>query len=339
MKILDGHLPIGVFTGLLLAADPFALLAPAITLSPADRGTLDRGAIVTRTLPGDDSQVGVFAMSRINVPPETLIAHTRSIEELKRSSFVTAIQRFSNPPTLDDLDELVLTPRDVETAARCTLGNCSFKLSAPEIELLRSLSTPGTPDRAAAIQRAFRQVVLARVKTYLAGGLSAVPTIANRPPPFSLDRVFKAIFSATPPLSGAPLATAWLRDYPNDTTPVESFLYWSQENYGAGKPVVTVTHVGLIAPGSPGAPAIALAKQIFATRYMTGGLAVTAITTDTVTGANYLVYLNRTGVDLLGGMFGPVKRSVLESRLTSELPDIIQKLRVRLERNVRSTGR
>ena len=76
-----------------------------------------------------------------------------------------------------------------------------------------------------------------------------------------------------------------------------------------------------------------LGKQVFATRYMTGGLSLTAITTDTATGANYLVYLNRTGVDLLGGLFGSLKRSVLESRLKSEVPNIIQNLRVRLERH------
>lgn len=336
MKILTGHLPIGAFMALLLAADPFSLLSSAITISPADRRSLDRGAIVARTLKGDDSQVGVLAMSRINVPPEMLIAHARAIEDLKRSSFVIAIKRFSNPPRLADLDGLVLPARDVEAAARCVIGDCSFKLSAPEIELLRSLSTTGTPDRDAAIQRAFRQVVLARVNAYLAGGLSAVPAIANRSKPLRLAHVFASIFAATPPMSSAPRATQWLRDFPNDARQVESFLYWSQENYGAGKPVVVVTHVGLIAPDSPGGPAIVLGKQIFATRYMTGGLSLTAITTDTGTGANYLVYLNRTGVDLLGGLFGPLKRSLLESRLTSDLPDIIQKLRRRLERSVRS---
>ncbi len=333
MKILNGHLPIGVFMSALLAADPFSLLAPAITLTVAERRNLDRGAIVSRTLQSDENQVGVFAMSRINVRPEALIPHARAIEGLKRSSFVTALQRFSNPPRLEDLDQLVLTARDVELAALCAPGDCSFKLSPPEIELLRSRSRPATPDRDAALQRAFRQVVLARVKTYLAGGLSAVPVIANRSTPLDLDRVFKGIFSATPPVSGVPAATEWLRDSSKGAKQVESFLYWSQENFGTGKPVVSVTHVGLIAPASPGDPVIVLGKQVFATRYMTGGLSLTAITTDAATGANYLVYLNRTGVDLLGGLMGPLKRSVLESRLKSEVPTIIQNLRVRLERH------
>jgi hypothetical protein len=134
-------------------------------------------------------------------------------------------------------------------------------------------------------------------------------------------------------MSGSPRAADWLRNSPHDTTRVESFLYWSQETFGTGKPVVSVTHVGLIAPAAPGDPAIVLGKQIFSTRYMTGGLSLTAITTDAATGAHYLVYLNRTGVDLLDGLLGPLKRSVLESRLLSELPDIVQKLRGRLERS------
>lgn len=65
--------------------------------------------------------------------------------------------------------------------------------------------------------------------------------------------------------------------------------------------------------------------------YKTGGLSLMAITTDPA-GTQYLVYLNRTGVDLLGGLFGPLRRAALGSRLKRELPDIIQKLRARLAR-------
>jgi len=327
------HLSIAALVALLLAGDAFSFLAPRVQLSAGERRTLDRGGIVARTIEGGKGQVAVLAISLVDVPPESLISATRAIEDLKNSSFVTAIRRFSNPPRLDDLDALVLAPRDIQAAMTCTAGNCSFKFSAAEIaSLVRERDAAGA-DREAAIQRAFRRIVFERVNAYLTGGLAALPPVVNRRTPFCLSRVFSDIVAATPPLSNAPCATDWLRDGSKADENIESFLYWSYENYGAGKPVVLVTHVGLIRPIAQGDPAIVLGKQILATRYMTGALAITAVTHDPSTGRNYLVYVNRTGVDLIGGFFGPLKRAVLESRLRSEVPEIIQKLRSRLERS------
>ena len=334
MTNLGVHLSIGALVGLLLAGDPFSFLGHQVRLSPDDRRTLDRGGTVARTLAGGKDQVAVLAVSEIAAAPQVLVDAARSIEELKRSSFVTAVKTFSDPPRLEDLDGLVLAPRDVQAAMRCTPGNCSFKFSAAEIAVLvRDRDAAAPADQVGAIQRAFRRIVFERVTTYLAGGLAALPPVANRGAPFCLDRVFTEIVSDAPTLPHVPQAGAFPRDFPAAGDRIESFVYWSYENYGPGKPMVLVTHVGIIAPAAPGEPAIVLGKQILATRYMTGGLSITAVTTDAGTGRHYLVYLNRTGVDLLGGLFGPVKRAVLESRLRSEVPEIIVKLRERLERS------
>jgi hypothetical protein len=326
------HFLAGALAGLLAAADPFLLLAPVITISNADRRDLERGLTVARTLKGGPGQVGVFAMSKIDVPAETLIVHARAIEDLKRSSFVTAIRRFSNPPRIEDFDELVLSPRDRQMAAECAIGVCSFKFTATEIRMLQDAIAAGGANRDMAIDAAFRRVVLARATAYLAAGLPGLPEVVNRSTPVCLESVFAAILAATP-MSNLPCATEWLREVPRTAGPVESFLYWSHETYSSGKPVVVVTHMGLFAPSRPGDPAIVVAKQVFASRYMTGGLAITAIVTDATTRASYLMYLNRTSVDLLTGLFGSLKRSILESRLKGELPDIIEKLRSRLERS------
>ena len=330
MATFSVHVAAAALAALLAAGDPFSFLAPQVVLTAADRRHLADGEIVARTLASGDGQVAAFAISRVDVPPDALPAAARRIEDLRRSPFVSGIKRFSNPPRLEDLDELTLTPRDLAAAAACRPGNCSFKLTAGEIALLGSAA--GEPDRDDAFQRAFRRVVLARVTAYLAGGLPALPATANRSNAICFDEVFQQLAAASPSLPHAPSAARWLRDFPRTGDRVESILYWSQETYGAGKPVVAVTHVGIIPPVAPGDPAIVLGKQVMTTRYMNGGLSLMAITPDPAAGTNYLIYLNRTGVDLLGGFFGPFKRAALESRLKRELPDIIEKLRARLER-------
>jgi hypothetical protein len=200
-----------------------------------------------------------------------------------------------------------------------------LKLTAAEIAAL----TPHRDDRAALVVT-FRRVVRDRVTSYLSSGLAALPPIANRSQPKKLSDTLAALQAASPcVLQREPLA-GWVRDYPAAGRDVESFVYWSQESYGSGKPVVLVTHVAIHREG-PGA-VIVVGKQILATRYFDGSLAMTAITTDS-DGTHYLTYLNRSSVDVVGGFLGSVKRAVLESRLSGEAPEIVTKLRTRLERS------
>lgn len=328
------HLAALAAAALLLAADPVTILLPHLRLSLADRQALANGDPVAGTLQAPKDQIGVFAIARTNASGETLLNSARAIEDLERSSFVTAIRRFSEPPVISDLEPLVLSPRDVDAVLACEVGSCSFKFTEREIGLLRSQLNKVAPlKRREHAQAAFRNVVLARVQAYLAGGLASLSPIVNRGKPFCLDDIFTKIMTAASPIPGAPCTADWLGGKAAAEDHIESFLYWSQETYGAGKPVVTVTHVGLVSPKAPGEPWLVLGKQIFASRYMMGGFALTALTSDSGTGERYLVYVNRTAVDLLGGFFAPLKRSMLESALKRQGPEIIGKLRQRLERN------
>jgi hypothetical protein len=121
--------------------------------------------------------------------------------------------------------------------------------------------------------------------------------------------------------------------YPGDQlTVVDSFIYWSKEHYGAGKPVVAVTHVDIMQPEAGHAPVVlVLAKEVLATHYRTGSLGVTAIVEDPARAKRYLVYVNRSQVDLLGGLFGGLKRTVIEGRLAGDSAAVMRLVRSRLE--------
>ena len=69
----------------------------------------------------------------------------------------------------------------------------------------------------------------------------------------------------------------------------------------------------------------------FATHYLEGGLGLTIVMRDPANGARYLVYLNRSQVDLLRGFFGGLTRGVLEARLKRQAPQVVRGLRMRLE--------
>ena len=312
-------------------ADPFAFFHPHV-VDAADRERLDRGDVVVRVLPARDGELGVFAASRLDAPPETLVTWTHAIAQLKQSVFVLAIRRFSDPPVLDDLDALALDERDVEAVRRCRIGDCAVKLAGHEIESLRAAAAG--PEWRAAIQQEFRRAVLIRVNTYRSDGLAGLPPYADRRDLLRPKDAFAAILAGSPYLfDRLPGVSARLMDDPRADVPgVESFFYWSKEQYGAGKRVISVTHVDIVRPDAAGAPAVlVLGKEIFATHYRTGSLGVTAVVHDPVPDQRYLVYINRSQVDVLHGLFGGLKRRLIEGRIADESTELVGAVRRKLE--------
>src|SRR4029078_13372344 len=84
----------------------------------------------------------------------------------------------------------------------------------------------------------------------------------------------------------------------------DSFMYWSKERF-SGKPIISATHVTIVRSGDQRMPeALVMGKQIFGTHYLDASASVTAIVRSTTGSHHYLVYLNRSDVDLLDGTFG-----------------------------------
>jgi hypothetical protein len=316
------------------ARDPFDFLAPWIVLSGSDRERLERGEVIARILPGGDAQIAVLAATRLDAPPEALAVWARAIEKLKRSAFVPAIGRFSDPPALTDLEGLSVDDRDLEAMRACTPGDCDLKLSATEMAALRTASATGGSLWRDALQREFRRLLVGRVNAYRAGGLPGLAPAADRDRPRRPEQAFEAIFAKSPYLARLPGVEAWLRGYPKvEGTRIDSFFYWSKESYGSGRPVIGITHVGIAHPEPHhDRPAVLVTGvQIFATHYIEGALGLTLVLRDDVRGTSYLVYLNRSRLDLLQGFFGGLTRGVLESRLRRQAPEIVRGLRMRLE--------
>ena len=270
-----------------------------------------------RILPAGDGELGVFAASRLDADPEMLAVWAASIADLKKSPYVLAVRRFSDPPVLDDLDGLMLEDGDVDSVRNCRQGSCGLKMAAGEIESLRRAADAGGLLWKDAVRRQFRQIVLDRVNAYRSEGFAAVSRGRT-----SVTRSGLGVL-----LDNSP----YLRGGSTVTAPTESFFYWSKEQYGTGKPVIAVTHVDVVRARGPSGPRVAVVgTEILATHYRTASLGLTAVVEDAA-GQAYLVYVNRSQLDVLGGLFGGLKRAIVESRLKSESVQVFSTLRKRLE--------
>jgi hypothetical protein len=315
------------------AEDTFAFLEPTVTLSASDRRALAAGGTIVRTLPALPGEVAVFAALQTRADGGRLVAWTRDIVAFKESRYVLQIGRFSAPPVLEDLAALTLDEGDLNALADCRPGDCALKLTDAAMTGLRTVARSGGPGEHAALMQAFRRMLLDRLRTYQELGLDGLAPYVDRGEPGDPGQVFDAILDHTGLLTThAPAFARYLRGYPHAPAPegADSFFYWSNEQLH-GRPSTSITHVAILQADRPALPeALVAGKQVFASHYTIGSLSLTAIVRGGQ-GERYLVYLNRSRVDVLDRWFGGLARRLIEGRLRDNVGEVLQGVRHRLE--------
>jgi hypothetical protein len=303
------------------ASDPFAWLQAAVTIDSAAQSRLNRGEVIVRVLPAVDGEIGVFAAARLDADGETLAAWANAIAQLKKSPYVLMVRRFSEPPSIDDLEGLALDDADLAAVRECRPGSCDLKLAGADIAALRQATLAAGPFWKDAVQSEFKRILLGRLAAYQTGGFASVPPYADRRKAIDAGFAAALLLARSPYLNSSALTGG----------AVESFFYWSKEQYGAGKPVIGVTHVDIVRPLVPSTLRLAvISREIFASHYRNASLGMTAVTEDDA-GSRYLVYINRSHLDVLGGIFGSWKRAMVEGRLKNESATVFNEVRRRLE--------
>ena len=313
------------------SSDPRASFDPFITLGAKERRTLDAGEALVRVLPANGRDIALTGLVRTNASGDRLIGWMSQVERLYRSRYVPLVGRFSDPPHIEDLAALELDDRDLDSLRDCEVADCDLKLSAAEmLDIRTQIAAAGGAWKPEA-QRAFRQVVLARARAYLNRGLAEM-TYDDENAPVSLASEFFAIAGTRGSMTTrVPGFAEYLRRYPDAAHPVRhEFLYWSKQELGA-RPVIAVTHLTVVQRPTSRLAALAAAKQVFATHYLTASLSFTAIATDDAGVPAYLLYENRTRVDFFGGAFAALRRLMVERRIRSDGPRALDELRRKLE--------
>ena len=292
------------------------------------------GEIFVRGLDADDDTVALAAVAVIAVPPKFFLEQLRRIEEFKKSPEVLKTARFGAPPSTADMAQLSLEQGDLDAARQCRVGNCDLKLDARGIDKLRSV--PATGD----VMSALRAHLAEYAAAYLGQGNAALMTYNDHSRPATLLGQLERILKASPFIA---------REWPDVYSAIggfsgklpeglQDFTYWSKEKVGP-RQSVTLTHV-IIRPPSNGVAVVA-SKQIYASHYATASLGFTVLVDqgNDAGPRTLLVYLNRTPVDMFGGLLGSVKRTLVRSRAKSGAERMVAGLRTRLEAQYRVQGK
>ena len=314
--------------------DPFAFLAPTVTVTPREQQVLAQGEALIKVLPAETREIAVAALVPTKADADRLVTWVRQIEQLKKSPAVLAIGRFSNPPVLADLSSLTVSDEDLAAIRVCRPNSCDVKLTAAEIKQLQQEAGAGA-DWKPRLTESFRRVVLRRVETYIAGGHAALSDYSDGSMVRSLQATISGFLKRSPYLTQKlPRFTEFLERYPQPAPPeLQSFFYWSTERI-SGKPATVAVHVNIWRDPAGDRQVVVAGKQIMATHYMNGSLNIMTILPATAGGPNYFVTLNRSEVDVLSGVFGGIARMIAERRVRSEAAELLQQVRQRLESGV-----
>lgn len=276
-------------------------------------------------------EVAVVGVAHVRATTTCFVTMLQDIENFKKSPAVLQIRKFGKPVDQQSIEGFRLEIGDIDDLRNCRPGDCRVKLPVAAMERLERDVDWTQPDAAVNFQAVVREELAAYLESYLDQGNSALIEYRDRSKPVRLPDEFRAVLDARPGLAGlVPEFYEHMARYPRDPSPdVNEFFYWSIETFGL-KPVTSITHVSIyFQPGR----AVAASKQIYASHYFDASLGLTAALDDPGVAPGpgmYLVYLNRSRIDLLRGFLGGLRRAVLRGRLRDgmrkSLVDVVRKL-------------
>jgi hypothetical protein len=316
------------------ADEPAGFLRKHAAFSGAEFAALGRNEPVSKILQSKNgTEVAPFGAGRVNVPLDFFLEKYRDIASFKKAPEVLQIGKFGKVPAISDLDGLTLEHSEIESLRKCRVGDCAFKMSSQMIESVHRNVNWNAPDYEVQATRAYRQVLLDYVTSYLSGGNAQMVVYHDGKTPQPLARGFASIVEDSPYLAEyVPAFRDYLLRFPKTALPSsEDFVYWSKERFGY-KPVVSLSHVTIYRTHDEVNRAVIASKQIYANHYFSASLGLSAFIETGAGGQGaWLLYLNRTRSDLLQGFFGGMIRFFVRRRVPEGLDKYQRQVKQKLE--------
>ena len=310
-------------------------LVTTFHLTKDDLGRIAAGRVHSRTLPVRHSrEVATLGIVRIETTPQRYVDALGDIAAFKRDDKILQIGTFSTPPQSGDVADLTLDEADIRAVRECRVAKCTVQLSAEGIERFRAGVNWRAPDASRQATDLMRRILIEYVTQYLKIGPAAVMEYADSDSRLSLSDEFMALIAADDVTwPRVPELRRHLLEFPATRAGSRDLVYWSKERVHR-RPVISVTHLAIV-PGERESPvkyAVA-SRQIYATHYFDASLGLTLLVPDTTASrpATYVVYLNRTRIDLFDGMLGGITRQVVKGKARSLVAEQLERVRRTLE--------
>jgi len=284
-------------------------------------------------------EVYVFGSVYVEATPESYLKLASDIDALRRLPSYLAIQSFSDPPQLSDLEDFTLEEQDITDLKDCKTGHCQVQLPNEAIEDFQQSINWSAPDVADRVNRWAQRLALQALLEYRQGGNAALGAYRDKKHPAAVAETFASLirpFEALPVY--LPELNEYLLEYPKaKSNNVQAGFYWEKVNFGL-KPTFRIVQK-IVYRGEIGKePAYAVAeKQIYASHYFETALDLTVCVKDSQLPGFYIITVKGSKQAGLTGLKGSIVRKVAVDKTRSSLERVLVTIKQKLE-SQRSQG-
>ena len=290
------------------------------------------GQPVTQLLDTDPAkEVAIFGAVWVNAPIARYVSAVKDIESFEKGGNFLVTKRISDPPRLEDFDQLSLPPEDIEDLKTCKVGDCEVKLGETAVTRIQRETDWSKPNAATDVERSIRGLAFEYVNGYLEGGNSRLAAYRDATRPTFVAQEFAAMVDRMPEMTDyLPDLKKYLLDYPKVTLPnTESFLYWQNAKFGL-KPTVRINHLTIATQPSHVA---VVSKMLYASHYFWTAIEVRVLIPDPARGEGFwFANVNRSRSDGLDGFEGSLIRGRVRDEAEQGMQTALTKTKERMER-------
>jgi len=314
--------------------EPYKFFREFVGLNEQQIAAIRSGKAIAKVIESrTPDEVYVFGSVYVEATPESYLKLASDIDALRKLPSYLAIQSFSDPPKLSDLEGFTLNEQDITELKNCKIGHCQLQLPTEAIEDFQQSIEWSAPDVADRVNRQAQRLALQALQEYMQGGNTALGAYRDKKHPAAVAETFASLigrFEALPVY--LPELNEYLLDYPKAKLEnMQAGFYWEKVNFGL-KPTFRIVQK-IVYRGTIGKePAYAVAeKQIYASHYFQTALDLTVCVKDTQRSGFYIITVKGSEQAGLTGLKGSIVRKVAVDKTRSSLERVLVTIKQKLE--------
>ena len=314
--------------------EPYTFFREFVGLNEEQIAGIRSGKAVAKVVESrTPDEVFVFGAVYVEATPESYLRLASDIDALRKLPSYLAIQSFSDPPQLSDLEGFILEQQDIQELKSCKTGHCEIQLPTEAIEDFQRSIDWSAPDVAERVNLLAQRMALQALQDYIQGGNTALGAYRDKKHPAAVAETFASLigrFEALPVY--LPELNEYLLQYPEAKSDnVQASFYWEKVNFGL-KPTFRIVQKIVYRGASVKEPPYAVAeKQIYASHYFQTALDLTVCVKDAQRPGFYVITAKGSKQAGLTGLKGSIVRKVAVDKTRSSLERVLATIKQKLE--------
>jgi hypothetical protein len=314
--------------------EPYKFFREFVGLNEEQIAAIRSGKAVAKVIESHTpDEVFVFGAVYVEATPESYLKLASDIDALRKLPSYLAIQSFSDPPQLSDLEGFTLEQQHIKELKNCKTGHCGVQLPTETIEGFQHSINWSAPDVADRVNRLARRMALQALLDYMEGGNTALGAYRDKNHPAAVAETFASLigqFEALPVYLAE--LNEYLLKYPKAKSDnVQAGFYWEKVNFGL-KPTFRIVQKIVYRGASAKEPAYAVAeKQLYASHYFETALDITVCGKDSQRPGFYIITVKGSKQAGLTGLKGSIVRKVAVDKTRSSLERVLVTIKQTLE--------